>query len=461
MSNANPGEVADRRERLNLFFRQGRPAIFAQLIMGCFLLYLAWTNLVADVFAFATAWFCVLLFVSLLRLRLIERHGGAVATGTAEQATGMETLHARLAGLSGLCWGLVPWFVWRGDQVVMDYLAAAMVFGMAGSATATLAALSGAFSWFVWPAVLPFAVKALLIGGDTYVAAAIIMLFGIAALTHFNRTVHRMIADSIRLRRENADLVARLREEKAAVEEASRGKSLFLAGVSHDLKHPLNALGHYLGYLKVQPDGLARALPGIEQALAGMGGQLSRLLELSRLESGAVQPKRLPTDVVGLLLAACRTVTPSALGKGLRVVPRVPARVELASDERMLQSIFDNLIANAVRYTERGGVLVALRRRGAAWRVEVWDTGPGIPAQRLPLLFDAYRRFDDRSRSADKGFGLGLALARKQCELLGYRIDVGSRPGRGSVFVVEIPDNAGSGSDSGPAGLAPSPDGPD
>lgn len=443
LDTAASGEVsadgADRSDRLLLFFRQARAAVYAQLAMGVFLLYLAWINLDARAFDYAGIWFVILLAVSLWRLALIRRdhlqlehcHTGAVLD--------MEKRHTRLAGLSGLAWGIIPWFAWQGDNAVLDYLAAAMVFGMAGSATATLAALPGAFSWFVWPAVFPYVVKALLIGGGVYITAAAVMLFGIFALTHFNRTVHGMIAESIRLRRENADLVKNLREEKAAVEEASRVKSLFLAGVSHDLKHPINALGLYLGYLRTKPEGLANALAGMEEALKGMGGQLSRLLELSRLESGAVTVNMAPVDLSALFTSACRMVEPMAAAKGLRLGLRIAAGCEVWGDARLLQSIMDNLLSNAVRYTQRGGVLAALRRRKDAWCIEVWDTGPGIPADQLPLLFDAYRRFDDTNCNAGIGYGLGLALAHKQCDLLGLRLSVTSQAGRGSVFRVMFP----------------------
>jgi signal transduction histidine kinase len=429
----------DRCDQLRLFFQQARPAIFAQLAMGVFLLYLAWDNLDTDSFHHAGAWFAFLLAVSMGRLALIRKDRRLVEDRRAETPQTVEVRHTRLGGASGLAWGIVPWFAWQGDNAVLDYLAGAMVFGMAGSATATLAALPGAFSWFVWPAVFPYVVKAILIGGNIYMTAAAVMLFGIVALTHFNRTVHRMIAESIRLRRENAELVYQLQAEKSAIEEALRIKSLFLAGVSHDLKHPLNALGLYLAYLKAQPEGINHALPGMEQALSGMGGQLSRLLELSRLESGALQVNPQRHDVAALLAAACRTAQPAADGKGLRLRCRTGLPCKIETDARMLQSVLDNLLSNAVRYTERGGVLAGLRRGKEGWRIEIWDTGIGIPGERLPLLFDAYRRFDDTSHATEKGYGLGLALAKKQCDLLGYRLSVASRVGSGTVFRIRFP----------------------
>ena len=151
----------------------------------------------------------------------------------------------------------------------------------------------------------------------------------------------------------------------------------------------------------------------MEQALGNMGEQLSRLLELSRLESGAVVVTTRKTDISQLLGTICRTSPPVAAQKGLRLRCRIPGGHETETDARMLQSIVENLLGNAIRYTEQGGVLVALRGQRGNLRIEVWDTGAGIPADRIEPLFEAYRRFDDTSRNIDKGYGPGLALACK------------------------------------------------
>ncbi|MDX9766966.1 MAG: HAMP domain-containing sensor histidine kinase [Ectothiorhodospiraceae bacterium] len=434
---AHEHAAADRGERLRLFFRQARSALPAQMAMGVFMLYLAWSDPSVAEFRLAAIWFAALAVVSLGRLGLIHRHRQTVGLCDAPATIRMENLHARLAGLSGLCWGAVPWVLYQESSLALDYLTAAMVFGMAGSATATLAALPRAFSWFVWPAVVPFGVKAVMIGGNVYTTGAVVMIFGIFALTFFNRTVHRMIVDSIRLRRENADLVRDLQQEKSAVEEALRIKSMFLAGVSHDLKHPLNALGLYLGYVKAQPEGLPRALPGMEQALGDMGGLLSRLLDLSRMESGGVRPVIREIRIEEVFAHCEGQFSAPAREKALHL-RFVPTRAVVEADPAMLQSIVDNLVSNAVRYTERGGIVVGVRHRTGSRVIEVWDSGPGIPAERLPQLFEAYRRFDDTHRDP-RGYGLGLALAKKQCDLLGFRLSVSSWPGRGTVFRVEMP----------------------
>lgn len=429
--------LEDRRELGRFFLRLTHPAVLAQIVMGVAIAWLVWSQLDS---LLALAWFSILLVASLARLWLIRRHRIAIAGYDTAGLNRMERQHTYAAGLSGMAWGLVPWVAFQGHDVSLDHLTAAMIFGMAGSATATLAAMPQAYTAFAWPAVLPFVVKAIMIGGNVYYTAATVSLFGVIALTYFNRTIHRSIVESIRLRRENAELVTQLRAEKHAAEEASRSKSLFLAGVSHDLKHPLSALGLYLGYLKtVRPHvpAMERALPGMEQALGGMGTLLSRLLELSRLEASKYQPRRETVTVADLFRRCAAQFSNTAAARGLRL-RFVATHAQVDGDPALLQSILDNLVDNAVRYTEHGGVVVGLRRRGSVRVLQVVDSGPGLPQERIPLLFEAYRRFDDRRRSRE-GWGLGLALVKKQCELAGYRIEVASRQGRGSVFAVAIP----------------------
>lgn len=426
--------IEDGRELARLYLRQQVTVQAAVALYSTLMAYVAWQR-AGDPAAWVWlgGFWCALLG----REIALRRDAPRVADADERFLRRFARRHTAVDGGFGLIWGLFPWLAYPGADPALDFLSVGLAMSLAAGSASSQVALRWASPAYTTCMLLTYALKAATIGGGVYGFAVVALLLGVVSHGRFARDNHFQLLESLRLRRQNLALAQRLAEEKVAVEEAARIKSLFLAGVSHDLKHPLNALGLYLGYLKARPDGLARALPGMEQALSGMGDQLSRLLELSRLESGAVQPLRQTTDLAALLAAACATATPAAAAKGLRLRRRVPPRFLVDTDPRMLQSVVDNLLSNAVRYTERGGVLVGLRRRGATWRIEVWDTGRGVPARQLPLLFDAYRRFDDRERHADQGFGLGLALARKQCELLGYRLDARSRPGRGSVFGIE------------------------
>ena len=167
---------------------------------------------------------------------------------------------------------------------------------------------------------------------------------------------------------------------------------------------------------------------------------LDAILDISRLDAGAVSTKVADFAVATLLERLTTAFAPSAAEKGLRLRV-VPSRLYVRSDPVLLERILLNLAANALRYTQRGGVLIGCRRRGTRVRIEVWDTGIGIaPEQRQAIFQEFYQAAD--AQGTGQGLGLGLAIAARLAALLGSRIEVASRLGQGSVFSVEV--HAGS-----------------
>ncbi len=238
-----------------------------------------------------------------------------------------------------------------------------------------------------------------------------------------------------------AQRTAELEDAKHEAENANRAKTRFVNAVVHDLKQPMNAARLYAHALREreqqrsQPDGvLDGMLAGIAHALAAQDAILSSLLDISRLETGTVQShiRRLSLDA--LLDALVREFAMQARQKGL-TLRYVPSRCWVLSDETLLRRILQNLIANAVNYTRSGKVLIGCRRHAAALRIEVWDTGPGIPAHQQKEIFEEFRRFDNRTA----GTGLGLAIVDRSARLLGHDIALRSWPGHGSVFSITVP----------------------
>jgi len=228
-----------------------------------------------------------------------------------------------------------------------------------------------------------------------------------------------------------------LRASKAEAERANNGKSRFLAAASHDLRQPLSALGIYTSVLKshVTPAGQP-LLANLKDCIGSLSELLADLLDLSKLEAGVVTPNLSAFPIADALASLVSVHTPEARLKGLRL-RHVPSNLTAYCDPVLLGRIVGNLIDNAIRYTERGGVLVGCRRRlGKTW-VEVWDTGIGIPKDKTAEVFEEFKQLGDDSRS--RGSGLGLAIVAKTAVLMGLEINVRSRPGRGSVFAVELP----------------------
>ena len=280
----------------------------------------------------------------------------------------------------------------------------------------------------------------------------------------YAHAANQMHRDAVRLRYENQQLIEDLGERQAAAQHASSTKSLFLAGVSHDLKQPIRAMSLYLGALQhTQPqeraDTLEKVAPKMEKALSELHGQVTRLLELSRLESGALQLQMEQVALPTLFADLHALFESQARAKGLRLHFACLERRQhwaVWADKKMLESILQNLISNAIKYTTSGAVYVGTRQRsgdpeGRHLCLEVRDSGRGIALAQQAHLFDAYRSFDDRR--AHESHGLGLAIAKAQASYLGAAIAVRSAPGQGAVFTL-----CGLGlrtGDSGQAGAAP------
>ncbi len=230
-----------------------------------------------------------------------------------------------------------------------------------------------------------------------------------------------------------------LREAKAEAERANQAKSRFLAAVSHDLRQPLAALGLYLDLLQRRFGG-DESLPvaKMKDCMETLTEVLDDLLDLSKLEAGAVTPQPADFAVDTVLSRVISAQAPAARMKGLQL--RYAPCAEFArTDSALFGRIVGNLVANAVRYTEKGGALVACRKRQGRHWVEVWDTGVGIPAERIGEIFEEFRQLGNSHRDRSKGSGLGLAIVARAAALLDLQLRVRSRPGRGSMFAVELP----------------------
>lgn len=231
-----------------------------------------------------------------------------------------------------------------------------------------------------------------------------------------------------------------LRDARDAAQAANRSKDKYLAAASHDLLQPLNAARLLIATLR------ERQLPGAEhvlverthQALEGAEDLLTDLLDISRLDQAAVKPDLAPyrlDELLGPLVSEFQSVAGAA---GLELRVRFGDEAVL-TDLRLISRILRNLLSNACRYTAQGGILLAARRRGGRLSIEVWDTGRGIAADCLESIFLEFNQLDVGRAADRKGVGLGLAIVERIAHILGYRVQVRSRPGRGSVFSIEVP----------------------
>jgi signal transduction histidine kinase len=229
-----------------------------------------------------------------------------------------------------------------------------------------------------------------------------------------------------------------LEERTHQLELANLAKSRFLAAASHDLRQPLHALGLLLGQLSghMRSAEGARLAEQIDAAIASMNELFNALLDISKLDAGVLSASVTEFPIAQVLRRIERTFAETARDTGLSF-KMVPSSAWVRSDPILLERIVLNLVSNAVRYTTSGGVVVGCRRRGDTVRIEVWDSGPGIPAGQRSNIFGEFYRL--AGANTPGGLGLGLSIVDRLCNLLGHRVDIHSHVGKGSRFSVTVP----------------------
>lgn len=231
-----------------------------------------------------------------------------------------------------------------------------------------------------------------------------------------------------------------LRLQKTQAEQANQAKSSFIAVASHDLRQPMHAIALYVAALQPTLAGRAAAstLGKIESAVSAMENMCSAILDVSRLDAGVVVPDIACVPVQSLLDGLYNDFCHEARAKGLKLRLRY-GNASISSDPVLLARILRNLIANALRYTEHGGILISARRRPGAIRFQVWDTGCGITPEHTNSIFREYFQVPSAQHSGHFGQGLGLFIVDQLTHLLAHPLTVHSHPGRGTVFSVDVP----------------------
>jgi signal transduction histidine kinase/CheY-like chemotaxis protein len=352
------------------------------------------------------------------------------------------------SALAGALWGGAAVAMFPASPAYQSLLIVCL-FGAALGGLNLTAVYKPSFYGFVLPALLPLIARVAWVGDQVHWFIAGVLSVVLAFVVGFGHRLNDVLTRSLVIRYENVDLIGELKDRtrialdaRAAAEAANRAKSQLLAAASHDLRQPLHALGLYVAALTARArDAEWRPLVmHVESAANALEIQFAQLIDLSRLDTGALTPER-SDFALGALFARIRAeFAPQAAARGLSFTI-APTRLAVHSDAALLERIVGNLVANAIRYTNRGGVLLGARRRGDRIAIDVVDTGIGIaPGHRQRIFEEFYRVRDDaRSAPARRGMGLGLAIVRRFADLLGHEIALESREGAGSRFRVLAP----------------------
>ena len=425
-----------RIEQVRSIYRNSTPGTTATLV-AVFVLTCGLVYIDAASRPKAAIFLAIMLVQTAVRL-LLYRAYSRVAQGPHDWRRWARwfTLGAFVGGLtigSGSIWMV------SSQHTDLQLIALLVVFAVTGGAVGAFGAYLNAFYvFFVAIAVTP-TVWLFTRGDALHSTIGAVFVFWALAVAEQARRASRQFVESIHLRLENVDLVDDLRREKALAEEANVAKSRFLAAASHDLRQPVHALSVLVGALRAHDmsapaRGLLDHIEGSVRALSGLFGGL---LDISRLDAGVVEVNRVPFAVQPVIERVCRDYDAAAREKGVQLRVR-PTQAVVHSDPMLCERVLRNIVANAVTHTDRGGILVGCRR-SSRLRVQVWDTGRGIPEAEQERVFQEFYQIGNRERDRSRGVGLGLAIVRRLTTLLDHKLELRSRPDQGTCFTIDIP----------------------
>ncbi len=385
-----------------------------------------------------SAWLITIYVLSFIRYLSIKKF--KAQDGLAETVIHWGRLFAFFAFLSGLTWGAASIIFFTPDKIELFNILALIIIAMSVGSLAALSAYPKAFYLFVVPAMLPMIWRYLSVDESYYtIFGSLLFVFNLALLS-IVRVNNRMIHDSIILRFENIDLIEQLTEQKEKAELANISKTKFLASASHDMRQPIHAMGLFLGVLeeRVEKEDQKIIVQKIQKSSDALGSLLDSLLDISKLDAGVI--KVVPeTFLLNSLFDALNNEFQAVAKEKNLQIKFVSTKLCVNSDYHIIERITRNLISNAIRYTESGRILVACRRYQGQTLIAVYDTGIGIPENKIQAVFREFYQLHNPERDRSKGLGLGLAIVERMAKLLGMPLYIKSLVGKGSVFGFVLP----------------------
>lgn len=349
-------------------------------------------------------------------------------------------------GISAALWAAANLMFFVAASPLHQTILVTATFAIVSVAVPLIASHLPSLHLFVTPVLLAIVVRNAWEMDAPHLILACIATAVMISILAVGRKYHELLTASLRARFENESLAVRLANQNAELErarsvaeQASIAKSKFLAAASHDLRQPLHALTLFADALRNESDPVqvAKLTQHIGTSVTALEALFSSLLDISKLDAGVIRPQETEFRLQELFDRVDNDFAPSAALKRLGFRVR-PTAALLKTDPILLEQLLRNLVANAVRYTERGSILVACRRRGGRWRIEVRDSGIGIPADKHQKVFEEFYQLGNPERDRQKGLGLGLAIVLRLSRLLSCPIELISEPGRGTTMAVSV-----------------------
>jgi len=342
---------------------------------------------------------------------------------------------------SGLNWGILWVLAINPDDLQTAFVLNAAICGVvAGTAIGNPMNLKGLIATLL-PCLLPVITKALWLGGSLFYWIALVAIVLLAVSITLNMVLQKLYLTTLQQREENARLAHALTLEKQQVERTSAEKTRFLAAASHDLRQPIQAMRLFEGALAATLTTTEQheLLDKISAAGKNLSQLLDKLLDISQLDSGIIQPKPIPIVLDDLLYQLQQQYTELASEQNIDLIT-IPTRLHSHIDPLQLERILNNLISNAIRHMQRPGkILLGVRQRQGRVLIEVWDNGQGIPWQAQDKIFDEFYQVNNPERNRSKGLGLGLPIVKRLCHLNNCELRFRSQPNKGCYFGILLP----------------------
>ena len=422
--------------------RRAFPATVVPNLCAALLMVAAMAGQVAP--QLLAGWYAVQVAYQIVRTLIYRAYWRAPPA--AEGAPKWIRLYIAQALTNGCIWGAAGLLFFPSSSV-HEALLTIMLCGVAAGTIPINAVILPSFVVAVLAILPALILRMFWVGDQPHVMLGTMLTLYVTVILLWGRDMHRVLIESFMRRFANLELIGRLSRQteiaeiaKMKAEAADAAKSKFLAAASHDLRQPMHALSIFSEILReeVDPEKMREVAGYMDASVKALGQLFDALLDISRLDAGVVPVQEADFPLGELLARLHADFRPLAARKGLRL-GYVPTRAVVRADPILLEQMLRNLLANAVRYTDHGGIVFGCRHSGDRFRVEVRDTGVGIPVEHLEAIFHEFVQINNPERDREKGLGLGLAIVRRLSVLLDYPVEVKSRLGRGSLFSIELP----------------------
>lgn len=360
-------------------------------------------------------------------------------------------------------WGALPWMMMPAGNMPMTSMIVLIIVGLCSTGLPAVAARWSSVLAFVLPMNIGLISALVWHGSNTHLALAFLVAVYLLATLQIAHSLNKMLTESLLARFEKEALAEQITEQMAVTQRLSDEKTRFFASASHDLRQPLHAIALFGAVLEreLHSHSAGEHAKRLMQAVHAMGTSLDTMLDMSRLDADVVQPELNAVALRPMLQTLNQLFASRAQAKGLQLRVRTTG-LWVRTDLQLLQRLLANLVENAIKYTDVGGVLVLARVKHDEVWVEVVDTGRGIAPENKERIFEAFYQINNPGRDRNQGLGMGLSIVRRLSHLLHHPLHLTSRPGIGTRFRLKLPlasipeiDGARAEAASTPSGMPP------